>query len=244
MMGQRYYSPELCRFIQPDSIEYLDPESINGLNLYAYCGNNPVNYSDGSGHFPILCTLLFLGGLGSLTSIVSQAVTDIMFDNKFDVNNYLIAAGAGFIGGLCYTIPIPGWNGAIASAVTSGLMTAGQMMYSGQDYGVSDYFIGISSSAIVGGVSSLLFSGLTSNLSYFVDADLILGNLYKSSISNISNQTINNMMSFLIGRGVSTGVISGLFSSIFQKISSDSIEAYRLNKLGLNGWNSFRFAFF
>ena len=29
-----------------DSINYADPETINGLNLYAYCGNNPVNYID------------------------------------------------------------------------------------------------------------------------------------------------------------------------------------------------------
>ena len=42
--NSRYYSPELRRFISPDSIEYLDSESINGLNLYAYCNNNPVNY--------------------------------------------------------------------------------------------------------------------------------------------------------------------------------------------------------
>ena len=42
--NSRYYSPELCRFISPDSIEYLDTQSINGLNLYAYCMNNPVNY--------------------------------------------------------------------------------------------------------------------------------------------------------------------------------------------------------
>ena len=41
-VSSRYYSPELCRWISPDSIEYLDPESINGLNLYAYCGNDPV----------------------------------------------------------------------------------------------------------------------------------------------------------------------------------------------------------
>ena len=40
----RYYSSELCRWISPDSIEYLDLQSINGLNLYAYCGNDPVNY--------------------------------------------------------------------------------------------------------------------------------------------------------------------------------------------------------
>lgn len=49
-MGQRYYSPELCRFFQPDSIEYLDPSSINGLNLYSYANNNPVGiaYSSSS----------------------------------------------------------------------------------------------------------------------------------------------------------------------------------------------------
>lgn len=48
--NSRYYSPELCRWISPDSIEYLDDESINGLNLYAYCGNDPVNRIDPTGH--------------------------------------------------------------------------------------------------------------------------------------------------------------------------------------------------
>ncbi len=45
----RYYDPELGRFISQDSIEYADYESVNGLNLYAYCGNNPVMYVDPSG---------------------------------------------------------------------------------------------------------------------------------------------------------------------------------------------------
>ena len=49
-VSSRYYSPELCMFISPDSIEYLDPESVNGLNLYAYCGNDPVNRFDPTGH--------------------------------------------------------------------------------------------------------------------------------------------------------------------------------------------------
>ena len=45
----RYYDPEVGRFISRDSIEYADPETINGLNLYAYCGDNPVMRTDSVG---------------------------------------------------------------------------------------------------------------------------------------------------------------------------------------------------
>ena len=57
-VSSRYYSLELCRWISPDSIEYLDPESINGLNLYCYCMNDPINYADPSGCFPVLDVIL------------------------------------------------------------------------------------------------------------------------------------------------------------------------------------------
>ncbi|MBN1795294.1 MAG: hypothetical protein JW804_01345 [Sedimentisphaerales bacterium] len=46
----RYYQPELGRFIQPDPIGY-----VAGLNLYTYCDNDPVNFSDPSGLFKKLC---------------------------------------------------------------------------------------------------------------------------------------------------------------------------------------------
>lgn len=53
MVGHRYYNPEWGRWLSPDDIEYLDSQSINGLNLYAYCGNDPVNKYDPTGHFAI-----------------------------------------------------------------------------------------------------------------------------------------------------------------------------------------------
>ncbi len=49
-LKSRYYDPEICRFISMDDISYLDPQTLNGLNLYAYCLNNPIMYKDEDGH--------------------------------------------------------------------------------------------------------------------------------------------------------------------------------------------------
>ncbi len=46
----RYYDPVTCRFLNMDDIDYADPTSIGGLNLYAYCNNDPVNNVDPTGH--------------------------------------------------------------------------------------------------------------------------------------------------------------------------------------------------
>lgn len=54
----RYYDPEAGRFVSQDSIEYLNSDTINGLNLYAYCVNNPVMNVDPNGTIGILAGIL------------------------------------------------------------------------------------------------------------------------------------------------------------------------------------------
>lgn len=96
----RYYDPEIGRFMTIDDISYLDPESINGLNLYAYCLNNPVNCIDPTGNAPwwswlisgvqlvagiALCfvpggqgigvSLIIGGSLGLISNAVSPAIS-------------------------------------------------------------------------------------------------------------------------------------------------------------------------
>lgn len=45
--GYRAYNPILMRFHSPDS---LSPFGEGGINGYAYCGGDPVNWEDSSGH--------------------------------------------------------------------------------------------------------------------------------------------------------------------------------------------------
>lgn len=48
--GHRGYSGELMRFYTPDR---LSPFDVGGLNSYAYCKGDPVNYADPSGRMPL-----------------------------------------------------------------------------------------------------------------------------------------------------------------------------------------------
>ncbi len=49
-LQSRYYDPELGRFISADDVAYLGADGDFGsFNLFAYCGNNPVNRTDPDG---------------------------------------------------------------------------------------------------------------------------------------------------------------------------------------------------
>ena len=48
-LQSRYYDPELCRFISADAY-LIAGNYLQGTNMFAYCLNNPVRYSDPSGY--------------------------------------------------------------------------------------------------------------------------------------------------------------------------------------------------
>jgi CRISPR-associated endonuclease Cas3-HD len=134
--NSRYYSPELCRWISPDSIEYLDPESINGLNLYSYCNNDPVNYFDPDGHSALLIIGLIIGaaiGFGA-TAYVDYQDDGEIFNGSVKWYDYLgatvlggaIGAGLGAFAGMSFSATLPtGFAMVQTSAGTMAIVATG-----------------------------------------------------------------------------------------------------------------------
>ena len=127
------------RFITIDDISYIDPETINGLNLYAYCLNNPVMYVDPTGHAPwwswFLGGLSLVGGVilcfvpggqaigaalivGGVSITASNIMTAAGVDSKIAS---LISSGLDIVAGiaLCF---VPGMQGLGASLIGSGAL--------------------------------------------------------------------------------------------------------------------------
>ncbi len=59
-----YYDPEPGRFISADDLSYLGAGGeLPGCNLFAYCGNNPVNMVDSAGNEAISISVCVVGGV-------------------------------------------------------------------------------------------------------------------------------------------------------------------------------------
>jgi len=72
-MGARMYDPELGRFISPDSIvpDFSNPQS---LNRYSYVYNDPLKYTDPSGHNPLLATAALGFAVGFGLNLATQTI--------------------------------------------------------------------------------------------------------------------------------------------------------------------------
>jgi len=49
-LQSRYYDPETGRFINADGLVSTG-QGLGGTNMFAYCGNNPINFCDPTGEF-------------------------------------------------------------------------------------------------------------------------------------------------------------------------------------------------
>lgn len=186
----RYYDPELGRFISQDSIEYADYESVNGLNLYAYCGNNPVMYVDPDGTKPkwwewILSGATLLLGIGLCFVPGGQGI-----------GAGLIVAGGSMLGS--NIMSAAGVNGKTASLISSGLdIVAGIALCFTPFAGLGASLIG---SGIVGIAGGFISESLGGSFELGSAIGSVLGSLIGGKIYNTIKFTNIAKQGILIGK--------------------------------------------
>jgi RHS repeat-associated protein len=176
--NSRYYDPEVGRFINADDISYLDPSSVNGLNLYAYCGNNPIMYVDPDGHMPKWLTWTLAGvavvGLAALT-VVSFGIAAPL--------GITVAVGIGIGAGIgAGTAILSGkdFEGVVLAAISGGVIGGAMGFASGLGLMAGASFLGgtttiatagIGASISIGGALGIatLTGGTAYALSYSID---------------------------------------------------------------------------
>ena len=187
----RYYDPEIGRFISPDSTKYLDPESINGLNLYAYCLNNPVMYEDPTGHSLTLATIIatlasatYAFGFSFLTTISSPEYSEMSVEEKINIGlrNGLISMGFDLITGVA-GIALNAAKHAKYVVVANVALSIGETIVSGVTN--ADSWGQIFVSAIVSALSTVTLD--VAKISF----EVFSANTYKNiTIKNIWNRKI------------------------------------------------------
>ena len=137
-LQSRYYDPAICRFISPDDTSYLGANGdLVSFNLYAYCSNDPVNFTDPTGHsiLTVLIIGVIVGGVigGSVGGVIaynaakeSGAEGRELFSETIE-GTLKGAVTGGIFGGLVSaslgTGLIYGWNSIIATATITGTIT-------------------------------------------------------------------------------------------------------------------------
>ncbi len=192
----RYYDPETCRFISADGIEYLDPETLGGLNLYAYCCNNPVMAVDPLGtwdwgKFWKKVGALFVTAVATIGAI---ALTVATFGATTGLAICAVGFGIGFVGSII-SQSIAGEEVNLWKATFDGL------------WGI----VGIAGAASgIGVIGSVIAGGLTGAAQSYM-SDMVFNN----GIVNYKN-----LLYSTIG-----GAIGGLFAGAGAKSTIKAVQS-------------------
>ena len=117
-LGNRYYDPETGRFINADDVGNLGANGdFASMNLFVYCGNNPVGRIDDEGDiWSSGAKIAGKAAIGSTVNVVTSFVAAKATGQEYTFMDGLVAAGTGAVSGIIDTCEV-----RAACAVVTGI---------------------------------------------------------------------------------------------------------------------------
>ena len=137
-MNARFYNPSTGRFNSQDSYSG-NPYDPWTQNLYTYCGNNPTNMVDPTGHVFNFIAAAVGAVVGAATSVVINGIS-----NKIQGKDFWEGAGVAAVGGA-----ITGLAAGITCGASLAVSAAGKVAVAAGAYGLSS----MASSAVTQGMT-------------------------------------------------------------------------------------------
>lgn len=220
-LNARYYSPAMGRFISPDELSILDEtkSQINGLNLYMYCGDNPVMNVDPSGHFIFSLLAVVIGAaigttISAATNIVSQGIQNGW--GNINWGEVALSAVIGGIGGAIGATGIGLGGQILISAGLSAAQSMGTDIINGNPINWNSAF----DSALLGAISGLLGGGGAQS------SKSMTSTLFKAMPFKSSNVVKNTISKFFIG-GVSLKGVQGTMNLFLKSATVSFTKALK-----------------
>ncbi len=221
----RWYNPEWGRWLSPDPIGIE-----GGLNLYAFCHNNPVTSVDPHGNTPLIT-----GAIGAGVGAVTSGALALYRGNSWSQVGYAAARGAlaggvagltmGLGGGVIAGVFGGGWLGGAAAGMAAGatanVAVQGLDLATGQscEFDWGEYGISVGLGGLFGAAFARPYTAPNQQVSSWASADTVPDlnpgrwvMVGPPSVGNYLRTVGPAMRGYPIGNSVSDTVSSGNLS--------------------------------
>ena len=156
-LQSRYYDPTVSRFITPEPNIYTGAfDGGSGLaqyNAYAYCANDPVNFSDDTGEFITAAAVIGISALaGGLISGTISAITQYATTGEIKWSIVLVNGVSGMVSGALAATGIGFAASVAANAALGGATYMAEQAVTGEEITASGVLIGVAAGGISGAI--------------------------------------------------------------------------------------------
>ena len=208
-VSSRYYDPMVGRWISADSMLISPSMTSVSTNMFAYCENNPIIYTDSTGTW-IGFDDLIAGTVGALVGVASQLVNDLVFSaisGSLQFSSWQTYVGAGIggaIGGISslYVSPIAG--AAIGSGSATLIGQTLENVFGGEKRTALEIAKNTTIDATIGAVTNKI---LPVNISGVTSGKNSMGAVFRAGLTKIGNKTAKRMSLKVFGKGFVSGLV-------------------------------------